>query len=303
MIPTVTVVIPTFNRADLLRLCLHALDNQSIARDAFEIIVVDDGSTDCTAEYLNEREAQVGPAFAWCQQSHAGPSAARNLGLQRARGTFIAFTDDDCVPHQHWLAELLSEMPDDERRAGIGGKIRRFDDNLVGRYIDNAGLMSSWVEDGVVEYLITANALFRADALREIGGFNTNLGRTLRTRLALGGGEDVDVGYRLRDAGYQLAVTEAGVVAHHHHDSVSSFYWMCWRHGYGKGSLASLGPADFDPPTAWDHLKQLVRAVMIPPAGKAGGAGEAVVWRFLGAVQATAVHRGQLAFARDRRQS
>lgn len=303
MSPHITVVVPTFDRVELLRHCLTGIRGQSMAAEKYEIVVVDDGSTDGTTELLSAQASSGRVPLTWHRQSRAGPSAARNLGLLQARGELIAFTDDDCIPDCDWLASLSSALPDDQRCAGVGGRIRRARDTSIGRYIDNAGLMSSWVEDGVVEYLCTANALFRVKALRDIGGFNTSLGRTVTSDISLGGGEDVDVGCRLRRAGYHLIVSDDGLVYHHHHDSIREFFRMFWRHGYGKGTLSRLAPEELGKPGTTDFLKQLARALTSPSARGSSGIREACAWRALGAMRVIAFFSGQRAFFRDIRRS
>jgi len=299
MNPKITVVVPTFNRSELLHRCLTALDGQSISADIFEVVVVDDGSNDGTAELLKAQASCSRFPLIWYQQPHAGPSAARNEGLRRARGDWIALTDDDCIPDRNWLAALTAAMPADRQYAGIGGSVRRVRDNCIGRYIDHVGLMSSWVENGVVEYLITANAFFRVDTLREIGGFNTDLGRTIRANFTLGGGEDVDLGYRLRHAGYRLLLTDDGVVYHHHHDSIREFYKMCWRHGYGAGSVFQPSQEGSRLPGRAALLKQLVRALKTPTTLDGNGIRETFAWRALDSIQSVAKFNGRRTCLRD----
>ena len=102
--PLVTVVIPTYGRPRQLKACLAALAEQTLA-EPWEVVVVDDGSP--------QTLDSVGPAWSGrldlrvIRQDNAGPAAARNRGVQEARGTFIAFTDDDCLPEPQWLDTLV----------------------------------------------------------------------------------------------------------------------------------------------------------------------------------------------------
>src|ERR1700692_3371787 len=108
---SVSIIIPTFNGASRIGNCLDALLNQTAGRDA-EILVVNDGSTDNTADFV-ARYSDV----RLITQSNAGPAAARNRGAQEARGTIILFTDDDCVPTAAWRAALTEPFKD----TSIGG--------------------------------------------------------------------------------------------------------------------------------------------------------------------------------------
>lgn len=284
MPPVVSVVIPTFNRVELLHQCLTALESQQMTKGAFEILVVDDGSTDGTIELLETRSNASPSLIRWFRLSHGGPAVARNLGVRQAKGNLIAFTDDDCIPEPDWLGALTAELPDDATCAGVGGPIRCAQETSVSRYIDRAKLMSHWIEDGVVEYLITANALYRAAYLVEIGGFETGF--------LLAGGEDVDLSYRLRRSGYSLRVTERGAVRHHHHDTLNSFFRMSWRHGFGAAQLVHRNLASPQKTGVIALAKSWVRTLTSQPPSGAKGFAEAVTWRGLALVQASAKYVG-----------
>ena len=101
MTPEVSVVIPTHNRLEVLAEVLQALEFQ-YAAPAFEVVVVDDGSTDCTGDWLRSRTFQM-PLRAIVQENH-GPAAARNTGIAAASGRWLAFLGDDTVPSPGWLA-------------------------------------------------------------------------------------------------------------------------------------------------------------------------------------------------------
>jgi len=295
MPPVVSVVIPTFNRVELLHECLTALETQQMAKEAFEVLVVDDGSTDSTIDLLETQSCASPITIRWFRQSHGGPAAARNLGVRHAQGNLIAFTDDDCIPAPDWLGALTAELPDDATCAGVGGPIRCAQETSVSRYIDRAKLVSHWIEDGVVEYLITANALYRATYLIEIGGFDTGF--------LLAGGEDVDLSYRLRRSGYSLRVTERGTVRHHHHDTLSSFFRMSWRHGFGAAQLVHRNLASPQKTGVIALAKSWVRTLTMQPLPGAQGLSEAITWRGLALVQASAKHAGYRAGLRHHQDS
>ena len=94
------VVIPVYNGEKTLKTCLTALEKQTIRRDEYEIIVVDDGSTDSSGEL-----AKAG-ADEYFYQENQGPASARNLGAQKANGDIILFTDSDCEPTENWIEEM-----------------------------------------------------------------------------------------------------------------------------------------------------------------------------------------------------
>jgi len=119
--PMVSVVIPTYNRKDLLKECLDSLFNQTYPKERYEIIVVNDGSTDGTEEVLKEYAKKAPCAFKWLTQQNKGSYAARNLGIKNARGEIICFIDDDCIADRKWLEDLVRAF--EEGVGGVGGNI------------------------------------------------------------------------------------------------------------------------------------------------------------------------------------
>src|ERR1700730_17365864 len=102
----VSIVVPTYNRRASLARLLHALDQQTYPNSEFEVVVVDDGSADGTVEFVQQRHAEF--ALRVIEQAHAGPAAARNLGVQEALGALILFLDDDVVPAPTLIEEHVT---------------------------------------------------------------------------------------------------------------------------------------------------------------------------------------------------
>ena len=206
--PLVSVVIPTYNEVDALRLTLPTIFEQEY--DNFEIILVDDGSMDSTVSCAQEGAAKYDTPFKIISQTNAGAAAARNTGWQQATGDIVAFIDTGCHADKLWLSELVDSIGS---AGGIGGKILLTNNsNALTRYVIASRQYRHRVIDGRVEYLITANAAFRRDALESIDGFRAWKGV---------GGEDVDLCYRMTAAGHELRVTEKAIV--YHHDSATVF--------------------------------------------------------------------------------
>ena len=103
---SVSVVVPTYRRPRQLQACLEALAAQTM-QEPWEVVVVDDGSPEPPVPSVESLVASRG--WQLVRQPNAGPSAARNRGVREARGEFIAFTDDDCLPEPAWLNMLLQE--------------------------------------------------------------------------------------------------------------------------------------------------------------------------------------------------
>ena len=229
----ISVVIPTYNRAPELETCLTALAAQTLSRDQFEVLVIDDGSSDSTSSLLETLSSGSPMNLRYFVQPNEGPAAARNAGIEQAKGEWIAFTDDDCIPDPGWLESLSASIPLDDGCAGIGGEIVRLRNTLIGRYIDDSGMMRHRVSDGVTDYLITANAMFHRPLLIEVSGFEK--------RITWPGGEDPDLSTRLRDRGYYLKVMPGAIVRHNHRDTIRGLWRTAWLYGRGNRMREHLG--------------------------------------------------------------
>ncbi len=214
--PRVSVVVCTFNGAATLRECLDGLDK--LDYPAFEVIVVDDGSTDSSAAIASEYDCKV------IRTENRGLSAARNTGLAAASGEIIAYLDDDAKPDTDWL-KYLSYTFMSTSHAGVGGPNLAFpEDGMIARCVANApgGPTHVLLSDQEAEHIPGCNMAFRRQALEQVGGFDP------RFRAA---GDDVDICWRLRERRLTLGFSPAAVVWHHRRNSVRD-YWRQQR-GYG----------------------------------------------------------------------
>ena len=162
----ISIVIPTYNRAPLLEACLDALLRQRFPRSEYEIIVVDDGSTDGTVAVLEQYKQRNGNILP-VTQANQGPGAARNLGIGRARAPIIAFTDDDCLPDEDWLSRIDSNFQERPELAGVGGLTRTIPERITA--------LSHWVEDELPYSFPSCNLACSREALDVVGGFDPRL--------------------------------------------------------------------------------------------------------------------------------
>jgi GT2 family glycosyltransferase len=185
----------------------------------YEVIVVNDGSTDTTASIAHEYPFRV------ISTENRGLSSARNLGLEAATGEIVAYTDDDAHPDPQWLKYLAATFMNTSH-AGVGGpNIAPRDDGLIAECVANApgGPIHVLLNDSEAEHIPGCNMAFRKAALQEIGGFDPQY------RAA---GDDVDVCWRIQQKGWTLGISPAAVVWHHRRNSVRD-YWK-QQQGYGK---------------------------------------------------------------------
>ncbi len=283
----ISVVIPTFRRWDRLKLTLLALEEQTLAKEAFEVIVSDDGSGDGTFERSNEYARTTAMNMVCVTGPNGGPSAARNRGIAKARGEWVAMTDDDCVPEPDWLAKHLAFIQAHPELGGIGGKVVRYSDTVISRYVDWTQVMLPPMNGkGSPHYLVTANAVFRRELIERAGGFDETY--------KWPGGEDPDLSYRVVNAGAVLGYNADTVVRHMHRESVRGTYRMFWHHGLGLGALEVIQGKVLAP-----SLKLIVQRKLIPGVRKAfreRGMMEAIAFAFLECVRYLGFHKGRSAY-------
>jgi O-antigen biosynthesis protein len=215
--PRISVVVCTYNGSRTIRDCLDGLARLDYPN--FEVIVVDDGSTDATPEIVRAYDVRL------IRTENRGLSSARNTGMRAATGEIVAYIDDDAHPDAHWLQYLAATFAA-TTHAGVGGpNIPPPDDGPIAACVANApgGPVPVLLSDRVAEHIPGCNMAFRKECLEAIGGFDPQF------RVA---GDDVDVCWRLQECGWTLGFHPAAVVWHHRRNSVRA-YWRQQR-GYGK---------------------------------------------------------------------
>ena len=215
--PRISVVVCSYNGSRTIRDTLDGL--QALDYPDYEVIVVDDGSTDRTAEIASEYPVRL------ISTENRGLSSARNTGCEAATGGIVAYIDDDAWPDPHWLRYLALEY----RRAdivGVGGpNLPPPGDGPIADCVANApgGPVHVLLDDRVAEHIPGCNMSFRREVLRAAGGFDP---------IYRAAGDDVDLCWRLQDRGGVIGFAAAAVVWHHRRNSVR-MYWKQQR-GYGK---------------------------------------------------------------------
>ncbi|MEJ5375782.1 MAG: glycosyltransferase [bacterium] len=225
--PQISVVVCSYNGSRTIRDTLEGL--QRLQYPCFEIIVVDDGSTDNTAQIASSLGARV------ISVPNGGLSKARNIGLEAARGEIIAYIDDDAYPDPHWLQYLAWAFLNSQH-VGIGGpNIPPGKDGPIAQCVANApgGPIHVLVSDQEAEHIPGCNMAFRKDALLSIGGFDP------RFRIA---GDDVDVCWRLQEKGWSIGYCPAAVVWHHRRNSIKAYWKQQKNYGRAEALLEEKWP-------------------------------------------------------------
>jgi GT2 family glycosyltransferase len=213
--PLISVVVATHNRAPLLTRLFAGLEAQT-GLDGFEVVIVDDASTDDTWANLNAL-ADSSSLDITCIRlpRNAGPATARNLGWQSTTAPIVAFTDDDCVPSPTWLAQLLKSATEADIVQGrtVPNPTQQHNLGPFSRTLDVS------YEDG---YYQTCNVAYRRELLERLGGFFE--------KFRFPAGEDTDLAWRAKESG---ATTYFDVDAVVRHDIRRSDFWVAvkdsWR--------------------------------------------------------------------------
>ena len=229
----ISVYIPAYNVAKFLPRSIESLLSQSLT--PAEILVVDDGSADSSAEI-----AKRYPAVTLVRhERNCGLGAARNTAFRSARCEFVASLDADCVADPSWLANLAARLADPEV-AGVGGALVEGVQVSVADRWRQAHMPQQWGAAPIrnPKFLFGCNNLFRKSAVLSVGGYD----ESMRTN-----GEDCDLSRRLRGEGWQLIYDPDARATHLRSDTMRSIlnaYWRWWKFGvnaYSKGiSLRSV---------------------------------------------------------------
>jgi glycosyltransferase involved in cell wall biosynthesis len=276
-----SVVIPVYNGASTLKACLSALATQSFPKDRFEVIVVDDGSTDETLAVARSFGVRA------IRQRNRGAPAARNNGISAARGKWVAFTDADCVPSRSWLQRLLKSVSALPNAIGTAGRTMGLDSQSdAARFVDLMGGLDARrnLAHPTFPFAPTANVMYRMECLTRTGGFDERFATydacDLHTRIRERCG---------RRAGDVFVYEPTAVVLHRHRNDWRSY----WRQQYAYG----IGYAQFMLAyhVGWSALKEVRELGRVARAGLAApwpGRGEDAIVRRGCFIRSSAQHLG-----------
>ncbi len=229
--PFVSVVVPAYNAAATLPACLDALRAQSYPRERYELIVVDDASTDETVSIARGAGVQV------IAEGKLGKSGVRNRGAQCARGEIVLFTDSDCEPVPTWLETMVAPFQRDPEVVGVKGAYLSRQREPLARFtqVEVEERYDRMARQETIDFIDTYAAGYRRDVFLAFGGFDETLPEV----------EDQDLSFRLARAGQKMLFIPEARVYHRHATSARRYFWRKYAIGAWKHLLINRYPERF----------------------------------------------------------
>lgn len=220
-IPTLSVIVPTFNRKSVLAKTLSQLCRQTISKELYEVIVIDDSSIDGTCDYLRDLKLPINFSFI-CNEMNLGRAKTRNKGIRAAKGRYVVMIDDDIWVTETFVEEHFKVHRKSSKEVAVAGAI------LVARNIENTAVNERcndhhvWCYEEMKRHTTslpygfckTANLSLPRGLFNNVGLFNESFIHY--------GGEDTEFGYRLMQRGVKLIFAENAIGYHFHSESVNS---------------------------------------------------------------------------------
>ena len=219
----VSVVIPAYNAERTIGEVVVQGLSQTRGSLQVELIVVDDGSTDDTAAIAESAGATV------IRQQNAGPAAARNRGWQSATGTFICFTDSDCIPKAGWLENLLDGFTDSDIGAVAGSYEIANPSSWLARWVQQEIMERHKRMPPFIRAFGSYNVAIPRHVLQATGGFDPVYRRA--------SGEDNDLSYRIIKKGWRIVFRPQAKVAHYHPEKLWKYLMEQYRHGFWRAKM------------------------------------------------------------------
>ncbi|MBW1856299.1 MAG: glycosyltransferase [Deltaproteobacteria bacterium] len=228
MRPLVTIIIPVRNEEETIGKCLHSL--KALNYPNYEIIVVNDGSTDRTEKILKQFNT-----ITIITTEGVGPSIARNLAIEKSKGEYLAFTDGDCLIDKEWLNELLTYFTD-TNIMGIGGdQLQPEDETSFGKDVYDFFNLIAFSTDYLktkkevmnIRHNPTCNMMYRKAAFEKIGNFKKDLWPC----------EDLEFDCRLIQSGYRLIFNPKAIVYHYRPKNLKKYGQFHFRYGRAHAKL------------------------------------------------------------------
>ncbi|MDI6765238.1 MAG: glycosyltransferase [Bacteroidota bacterium] len=216
-LPFVSIIVPVFNSSCTLDLCIQALLNQNYPKSNYEIIMVDNNSTDDSVDIIKKY-----PVSLYFEKKKQTSYAARNQGIKNSKGEILCFTDSDCITDNNWIAELVKCFSE-PNIGGIGGPILAYEPTTqVEKYIDENSLVTHSKKTHFLPFAATANAAYRRIIFEEAGLFEDKFIT----------GSDMEMSWRMQSkTHFSMGFTEKAIIFHKHRTNLKDFTFQRRRNG------------------------------------------------------------------------
>ena len=255
--PFISIIIPVYNGEETLGLCLDSIARLDYPADKFEVLVIDNGSTDTSVRIAETHGARI-----LYEHSQKSSYAARNQGIIAAKGDLLAFTDADCIVTPAWLKNLVTNW-DDNSIGCFAGEIQAYQpQTLVEKFSDRIGILRQYgtIACTYLPYAQTANAAYRKEVFDKLGLFIPEI---------FSGG-DAEISWRMQQKlGLGIQLIPEALVYHKHRTSITGLYRQFKRYEYGK-VLWKKHYSDYDLPTVEQRKRELHDIVLETRSGLSG---------------------------------
>ncbi len=241
-----SVIIPTYNRSNILQECILKLSEQTLSPLEYEILVVDDGSTDCTCDMISNLTTQITPKLRYFRQHNMGPATARNKGVKEAKGKILLFFGDDILAESNLLKKHLDmhEKYFNPQEAVLG--LINWDSRLhitsLMRYV-NQGPQFAYhkirdIHNAGYPYFYSSNISLKGEFLLGNGLFDEEFKKAAC--------EDTEMGFRLEQKGLRIHFCVDAVAYHHHAITLDDFISRAMLVGRETNLLQKKHPGKFN---------------------------------------------------------
>ncbi|MFH1751947.1 MAG: glycosyltransferase [archaeon] len=228
----ISIIIPAFNAEKIIGKTIKSLLNQK-TRKSFEIVVIDDGSTDGTLNALQKFKSNK--KIRVFSQQNSGPAIARNNGVKKASGEIIVFIDSDCVAESNWLEEMVKPF-ENEKVAGVQGAYKTNQRSLTARFIqveilDRYKRMQKSIN---LDWIGSYSAAYRKKPFLLVGGFDPSF--------KVASGEDPELSFKLNKFGWKLKFNPKAIVYHIHPETLMDYIKTKFVRAYWSVNLWKKHP-------------------------------------------------------------
>ncbi len=250
-----SIIIPSYNRSDELAELFESVCGLNFPKNSFEVIVADDGSTDDTPQLIKETQAKNEFTLRYYTQQKKGPGAARNLGMEKAKGDFFIFIDSDVILPSDWLKNI-AETVNKEQADAFGGPdtyLKSFPPLLkainytMTSFITTGGLRGKKGKMLAKYYPRSFNMGLSRELWQKIGGFHPRYY-----------GEDIEFSHRIINAGAKVVFIESAYLYHKRRTNLRKFFSQVYRMGSARIFLYKIDPSLLEPLHALPALATLV---------------------------------------------